>query len=241
MKNIIIATIASVAFIGASCMLGYHYYKAKKPSAAVAVTGLCEKPIVSDLIVWSGRFQRNASTTQEAYAMLKTDMEKINVYLQGKGITKELIVFGSVSIDKQYNNHYTSDGNYYQEFTGYQLSQDISIESNEVERVEQISREVTELIDQGIEFYSQSPRYYYTKLNELKIEMLAEASKDATLRAEKMATHAGSKLGSLRAADMGIFQITGSHSEEEYSWGGTLNTSSKNKTASITVKMQFDI
>ncbi|MFN0031010.1 MAG: SIMPL domain-containing protein, partial [Flavobacteriales bacterium] len=115
------------------------------------------------------------------------------------------------------------------------------IESNEVEKVEQISREVTELIDQGIEFYSDSPRYYYTKLNELKIEMLAEASKDATLRAQQMATNAGSKLGNLRSADMGIFQITGSHSEEEYSWGGTLNTSSKNKTASITVRMQFDL
>ena len=104
-----------------------------------------------------------------------------------------------------------------------------------------MSREVTELINSGIEFNSSEPRYYYTKLAELKLEMLAAATADAKSRAERIAKNAGGGLGSLRNAAMGIFQITGQNSNEEYSYGGNFNTSSKNKTASITARLEFGI
>ncbi len=104
---------------------------------------------------------------------------------------------------------------------------------------EHIKPVVTELINSGIELYSEAPRYYYTRLAELKIEMLTSASKDARNRAEKMAENAGGDIGSLRSADMGVCQITAPNSTEEYSWGGAFNTSSKRKTASITVKLEF--
>ena len=59
------------------------------------------------------------------------------------------------------------------------------------------------------------------------------------IRAEKIATNSGSSLGDLTSAKMGIFQITGQNSNENYSWGGTFNTSSKKKTASITMKLDY--
>ena len=105
--------------------------------------------------------------------------------------------------------------------------------------VEGVSRNVTELINSGIEFYSNKPSYYYTRLAELKIEMIAEAIKDASLRAQKIAENAGGFLGDLKSADMGVIQIVGQNSSDDYSWGGSLNTTSKNKTASITVNLQY--
>ena len=71
--------------------------------------------------------------------------------------------------------------------------------------------------------------------------MLASATKDGRTRAENIAENAGGKIDHLSSADMGIFQITGQNSSEDYSWGGTFNTSSKNKTASITVKLDFSL
>jgi hypothetical protein len=109
-----------------------------------------------------------------------------------------------------------------------------------VDKVENISRQVSELINSGIEFYSNSPEYYYTKLAELKIEMIAAATKDANIRAKKIAENAGSKVGRLKNADMGVFQIVAQNSSEEYSWGGSFNTASKRKTATITVKLQYE-
>tara|TARA_A200000113_G_C8844035_1_gene347954 strand:+ start:346 stop:714 length:369 start_codon:yes stop_codon:yes gene_type:complete len=121
------------------------------------------------------------------------------------------------------------------------LTQSVQIESNKVEKIEKISREVTELLNEGVNFYSEAPRYYYTRLADLKIEMISKATEDARIRAEKIAAYSNGKLGALQAAKMGIFQITGQNSDENYSWGGTFNTSSKDKTASITMKLVYKV
>jgi hypothetical protein len=127
------------------------------------------------------------------------------------------------------------------EFVGYELTQSIQIESKEVDKIEALSREITELLNQGVQFYSKAPRYYYTKLGDLKIEMISKATKDGKIRAEKIAEFSGGELGELESATMGVFQITGQNSTENYSWGGTFNTSSKEKTASITMKLVYKI
>lgn len=138
--------------------------------------------------------------------------------------------------------NYTSSGQYIgEEFTGYTLSQMVQIDSKEVSKVEKISREVTELLNKGIQLYSLSPRYYYTKLDDLKIEMISSATENARLRAEQIAKNSGTKLGELQMARMGIFQITGQNSNEDYSWGGAYNTASKAKTASITIKLTYRV
>jgi uncharacterized protein len=97
------------------------------------------------------------------------------------------------------------------------------------------------LINSGVEFYSEKPEFYYTKLGQLKIEMIAEATKDAATSAQKITANAGGKVGSLKSASQGIFQIVAQNSNEDYSWGGSCNTSSKKKTATITMKLEYEI
>ena len=71
--------------------------------------------------------------------------------------------------------------------------------------------------------------------------MISKATEDARLRAEKIADNSGGQLGELSSAKMGVFQILGQNSKESYSWGGTFNTSSKLKTASITMKLVYKV
>jgi hypothetical protein len=106
-------------------------------------------------------------------------------------------------------------------------------------KIDKISREATALIEKGIEFNSTPPSYYNTKLTEVKMELLANASADARQRAETIAKNAGSTLGNLRKATMGVFQIIGKNSNESYGYGGAFNTSSRLKTGSITIRMEF--
>ena len=75
----------------------------------------------------------------------------------------------------------------------------------------------------------------------MKIELLKQATEDAFIRAQTMAENAKSGVGNLKNATMGVFQITGQNSNEDYSWGGSFNTKAKDKTASITVKLEFDL
>ncbi|MFN5843592.1 MAG: SIMPL domain-containing protein, partial [Bacteroidota bacterium] len=84
-------------------------------------------------------------------------------------------------------------------------------------------------------------QYYYTKLAELKIQMIAEATRDANERATKIAENADAQVGKLKDASMGVFQIVAQNSSEEYSWGGSFNTASKRKTASITVRLEYEV
>lgn len=207
----------------------------------ISVTGLGKKDFVSDLIVWSGSFSKINPNLKDAYAALDKDRESIKNYLISKGIKESNIIFSAVNIDKEIDEVYDDAGNKTKTiFIGYRLKQDVQIESAEVDKVEGISRQVSELINSGVEFYSKNPQYYYTKLSELKIEMIAEATKDANIRAMKIAENAGSNIGRLKNADLGVFQIVAQNSSEDFSWGGSFNTSSKRKTATITVKLDYE-
>jgi hypothetical protein len=240
-KTHISTLIIALAVVCSAYILSNAYKNRNKSNDTISVTGLGSKDFTSDLIVWSGSFHKKNLDLKMAYAELDAAREVVKSYLTGKGIGSNQLIFSAIDIEQQFDNRYDDEGNQVSSvFTGYRLQQNVQIESNEVEKVEEISRNVTELINSGIEFYSNSPNYYYTKLAELKIEMIAEATKDANLRAEKIAENAGGKLGSLKSADMGVFQIVGQNSSEDYSWGGSFNTSSKNKTASITVNLQYE-
>tara|TARA_R110002111_G_scaffold24574_20_gene54504 strand:- start:809 stop:1027 length:219 start_codon:yes stop_codon:yes gene_type:complete len=71
--------------------------------------------------------------------------------------------------------------------------------------------------------------------------MIAEATKDASSRAKSIAENADATLGNLKKSDMGVFQIIAQNSSEDYSYGGSFNTNSKNKTATITIKLVYQV
>ena len=241
MKSHLSSIIIAVAILVTALVFSNAFKNRNRANNTITVTGLGKKDFVSDLIVWSGSFIKKSTNLKEAYSELDKDRESILQYLVGKGIKQENIIFSAVDINKEFDEVYGSNGERLKSvFTGYRLSQTVQIESSEVNKVEDISRQVSELINSGVEFYSNTPQYYYTKLAELKIEMIAEATKDANTRAKKIAENAGSGVGRLKNADMGVFQITAQNSAEEYSWGGSFNTSSKRKTATITVKLDYE-
>ena len=242
MKTHLNAVIFGTAIVAASFFLGKAYVDRARGSGQIQVTGLGEKNFVSDLIVWEGRFAAEAFELKQAFLQLEESKSVIKTYLLGKGVDESDIIFSAVRSSEQTKRKYSADGDYIgDDFIGYRLTQTVQIESFEVEQIENISREVTELLNQGVNFYSEAPRYYYTKLGELKIEMISKATEDARMRAEKIADNSGGQLGELSSAKMGVFQILGQNSKESYSWGGTFNTSSKLKTASITMKLVYKV
>jgi uncharacterized protein len=241
MKQVYIALIFSVTILVSAWMLAGAWARSHQQNETIRVTGMAKKDFTADLIVWRGNFSKKSMTIQEAYAVLKKDAALTKDYLIKKGVKAGEIVFSAVNISREYRYTGGSEGRGGQVFDGFSLSQSIEIESGEVDKIEKISREVTELIDLGVEFYSQYPEYYSTRLADLKIELLAQATADARNRAEQISGNSKAKLGSLRTATMGIFQITGQNSNEGFSWGGAYNTSSKKKSASITVKLEFGI
>jgi hypothetical protein len=237
----LVAISFSIAIVLASLLLGNAYIKRAQPVGVIAVTGSGSENFTSDLIVWEGQFVRMSPVLKLAYEEVNADKETVRKYLIDKGIPSENIVFNSVQTNEQRENQY-QNGNYVGSiFKGYELVQSVKIESTNVELIESVSREITELLNKGVQFNSTPPRYYYTKIADLKIEMISKATEDARLRAEKIAENSDGNLGDLNNASMGVFQITGQNSGEDYSWSGAYNTQDKKKTASITMRLEYKI
>ncbi|MGB5480499.1 MAG: SIMPL domain-containing protein [Eudoraea sp.] len=235
------AIIFGVAIIIAANFLGSAYVKRSNPARVISITGLGNENFTSDLIVWEGRFVTFNTVLKTAFEQLNNDKEIVRDYLVSKGISPDNIIFNSVQTIEQRDNKY-ENGNFVGTiFRGYELSQSVQIESSDVALVEKVSREITELLNKGVQFNSSPPRYYYTKLSDLKIKMISKATEDARIRAEKIAENSGGTLGDLITARMGVFQITGQNSDEAYSWGGAYNTAAKKKTASITMRLEYKV
>lgn len=243
-KGIIIALIAGIcAIICVSIMSGKLVsYKQTSGSGGLTATGSASCDFEADLIVWRGSFTAYGSSTQAAYQRLKKDAEVIEDYLIDNGVTDEEMVFGSISISKRYRYEYNDEGYEIGRYEdGYDLYQEICVTSNDVDKVDNISRDITQLIEANVEFSSDSPEYYYTKLDELKLQLIEEATQNAKDRIDIMAVGTGATVDKLLTANLGVFQITAQNSNSDYSYGGTFDTSSRQKTASITVKLNYSV
>lgn len=242
-KSIIVAAIAGICAIICICIAvnGLVSFKKQPVGEGIAATGSANQNFTSDLIVWRGSYSAYGVTTKEAYDIIKKDAASIKSYMEKKGVTEEELIFNSVVITPKIEYEYNNEGVIIGENQiGYALSQQISVTSKDVDKVEKISRDVTQLIDIGVEFSSEAPEYYYTKLDELKLQMIEAATQNAKARIDIMAKNAGSEIENLLSANLGVFQITAQNSSsEEYSYGGTFNTSSKEKTASVTVRLDY--
>ena len=206
----------------------------------ITVAGSAQKDIVSDLIVWSGYFSTTSMNLADAYSKLQSDMNKIKAFLESKEVPENEIIFESINMNKQFRNLWQNDI-MTQVFDGYQLSQNVRIESKEVDKIEKISREITELIEQGVELSSYRPQYFYTGIAQLRKVMVGLATADAYSRALQVAKNSNAKLGRLKNARVGVFQIIAQNSSESFSSGGAFNTHSKNKTISINVNLEYGI
>ena len=228
-----------VAAVGSAVILTDGLVKFKKASAEVInVTGSAEKKIISDYAVWTADFSARDQQLKNAFAKVKEDTIKVRAYLASKGIKEDELIVSQVTTSIIYKkNEKGTDTNVIET---YLVDQGIEVRSGDVNKITAVSRESTELIEQGIQFVSDAPQYLYTKLSELKLDMLAAASADAKNRAGRIASASGNKVGRIRSANMGVFQITPVNSTEVSNWGSN-DTSSLEKKVFAVVHADFAI
>jgi hypothetical protein len=236
--NIVVALILTIGVIVSSVIMINGVVKVKSSKTNIIVTGSAKQKITSDLIVWTGSFNSQSHELQDAYAKLEVSRNKVSAYLVKQGIGEDDFVFSSINTTI---NYVMNDmGNYTNEIDNYGLSQTVTISSSEIDKITEISRNATELLNEEVEFQSFPPQYFYTKLADLKVSMLAEATKDAKKRGKMIAENAGNHLGDLKYADMGVMQITPLYSNE-IADSGINDTTSLEKEITAVVHCQFEI
>lgn len=229
----------AIGLVLSSVIFGWFYTKAKKGDEAITVTGSAKRRIKSDLVVWSSGITVQSGLLSEAYSGLSQNIPKIKQYLISKGIPEDQMTVSSISTTTLKGQD--SNGNETSEITGYSLRQQIEVRSNDVDKIAQVAREATELINQGILIESSAPQYYYTQIGDLKVEMLGEAAKDAKDRAQRIAQSTGDSIGAVRSAKMGVLQITPADSTEVSDYGMyDTTTIDKDMTAVVNISFAVD-
>jgi hypothetical protein len=191
----------------------------------------------SDLVVWRASFSTQAETLLAAQEKLRSDLAKVTAFLTARGLAE--FSAGPVQIHeitaKQRNEE---DDTVVNRRVGYRLAQLVEVRSADVERVPRLAGDSGELLQQDVSFVSEGFEFIYTKAGDAKVEMMAEATKDARSRAEQIATQGGRAIKELRNARMGVVQINPLYSGST-SWDGNNDTTSLEKTITATIGATF--
>ena len=207
-------------------------------SQVIDVTGSARKNVLSDLVVWRASFAVEDESLLAAHAKLKADLAVVQEFLQARNVRDVSLLPLQI---RELTARVKRDGDEtVAKRTGYRITQRIEIKSTDIEPTTRLGTDSAALLEQGIALESDGLDFIYTKASEAKVEMMAEATKDARARAEQIAGQGGRKIKELRTARMGVVQINPLYSSAT-SWEGNNDNSSFEKTIMTTVSATFSL
>jgi hypothetical protein len=210
----------------------------KRSSNSITVTGSAKRLIRSDYIVWRGSLSAQNVQLSAGYQELKRNGDRVRQFLTAHHVPDSSVAFGA--IESYSVPEVTDNGRETGRTLAYRLTQSFEIRSAQVDSIAQLSRSTGELISEGVPLNSSPPEYLFTRLSEMRMEMLAQATEDAKNRAEKIAHSAGSRIGPVRSARMGVFQLTPRYSTDVSDYG-IYDTSSLEKDITAVVSVSFAV
>ena len=201
------AALIAAGLFSAGFFPGWYYYQSKVNSNFVTVKGLAETNVKADLAIWNLKFVVTADNLTAAQQNIASQRGVIYEFLQQQGIAKAEISEGRVETNDLLANPYRSNNDVASRFI---VSQTITVRSGNVDIIDKALRNNGELVARGIILDSQygSPvSYIFTKLNDIKPQMLEEATKNAAAAAAEFAKSSDSRVGRIRRASQGVFSI----------------------------------
>jgi len=234
-KIIYFAIILGICLIISALIGSFTFYKVRSPEDTLSVTGSVRERVTSDIVKWTSNFSRTVPVEElgSGYQMMQNDQRLVLNFFEDNGFTEEDLIISPVFMEQLY----LYDPNAPKENA---LRQTVEIQSTDVEKITSMAKNIQRLIDQGVIFSTQSLEYYYSKLVELRIELIPDAINDAKLRAQKIAEGSGKEIGVIKSANLGVVQVLPVNSTEVSDWG-TYDTSTIEKEVMIPVTVIFTL
>lgn len=237
---VLVSCILSAALIISFAIASQTFYSVSKFGDTISTTGSAKIKVQSDSAKWSISISKNVfeSGVKAGYKELSVNTEKLLNILKKNGIKAENIKLEPVALEEQY-----AYGNDRPKEKEYKINQYIKIESNnqaEIKNLTNIAKEVSGLIEEGVNIITNNISYYYNKIDEARISLMALAVKDAKARADAIVNNTGSKVGTLKSASNGVVQVLAPNSIDISDYG-TYDTSSIDKEIMVTVRTTFSL
>ena len=200
-------TIIALGLLFVGFFPGYYYYKSKFNYNAVTVKGLAEQDVVADLAIWEIKYVATGNNLIETKNNLEKQTDIILAFLHDNNFSDSEIELGGMETNDLMANPYRGNEAVTSRFI---LTKSMTVRSNQVYNVAETYTKTGDLINSGIVFenqYGTPISYIFTKLNDIKPQMLELATKNAHQAALEFAKSSDSKVGKIHSANQGVFSI----------------------------------
>ncbi len=201
--------IAALGLMAGGYLLGNGLLRAKEAERSVTVRGLAERDVTADLATWTISYSSSSTDLAAAQARVQQDTRSIEQFFAGLGFPKDALQPTGANVSS-YNDRGV---------TTYTVRQRLALRTNDIKLAQKAVARQFDLVNRGVMLEEGSGMSYtFTKLNDIKPEMVAEATKDARASAEQFAKDSGASVGAIRDATQGYFSIEGRDGESG-GWG----------------------
>jgi uncharacterized protein len=207
--RILPAALIGIGLASGGWLAGKSLVESRLGFRTVTVKGLAEREVKSDFGFWPLRFTASGDTLEIARARLEEAQGKVDGFLKSAGFAEADIQVQNIMVEDRIAQF---GGGTPPPDTRFVLTEDLIVKSADVDQIADASRRIGELLKEGVVFatdsYSAGPSYIFTGVNELKGEMLTEATKRAREAADKFAVESGAAVGDIQNANQGVISIS---------------------------------
>lgn len=236
--------VIAIAVVWAATTLGNSFVRGRADTDMIKVTGSARREIKSDFAIWRCKLSYRGTSVEAVYSDLKAASDKTVAYLTSHRIPQSEVKVKAANVRTLYAGTPGQQGyqgeDTFRTVQGYEINQVIEVSSKDVDTVESVSRTVSELIASGVAMDSEPPQYIYTKIGDVKVEILSEAAKDARHRAEEIAKASGGSITGVRSARMSPLQISPVY-DYAIVGEGQNDTTNREKAITAIVTMTFGV
>ncbi len=208
-KSIVTASaILGIALVAAGFLLAGGWVKARSGERIVTVRGLAEREVAADLAVWPITFSAASDTLGDLGTQIGREIESILAFLHEAGIPETDITTAPPAIRDAQVEPYGGPGE--EDAFRYTAQATVLVRSEDVETVRTAMERSLELLARGVVItrsYDSQSQFLFNALNDIKPQMIAEATRNAREAAEQFAVDSGSTVGKIRHATQGLFTI----------------------------------
>jgi len=202
----------------------------KLQNQTITVTGSASENVKSDLAVLNIGYREQAKTLKDGYLLMDKDKEKIKTFLINNGINEKDIEFSQITnyeVNKRIGSYTTNDVDF------YKFDSSVKVTSSDIDLISKLSNNLNGLINNDVQINYSNVEYFVSKIDDIKIKMVGEATKNAKERAKSMVKSTNDNIGSLNSARMGVFQIVPVNSTEVSDYGINDTNSIEKKVVAV--------
>lgn len=203
------AIVMSIAIIVLGAMLPVAVKDFRAFDRTVTVKGLCEREVEADKVIWPINYRVASNDLSDLTAKMESNRRTIVQFLKDGGIDESEITFSAPKISDKYSQEYVGTDNRRFRYISQNV---ITVSTEKVSKVQPLTTRVQELLKAGVivsseNYWDDNIQYLFEGLNEIKPDMIHEATANARVAAEQFATDSDSKIGKIKTASQGTFSI----------------------------------